>query len=66
MNEICCMQAKDVDTQDLSCVFSVDHFGHSITLLLCECLDAGIVSARSASSGCSRIKMKQSGTILES
>jgi len=30
MDEVCCMQAKDVHTQNVSCVLSVDHLCHAI------------------------------------
>ena len=42
VDEVCSMQAHDVDSQDLSCVLAIDHLGHALTLLLCQGLHSYI------------------------
>ena len=36
MDQVCRVQAEDVDPQDLPRVIAVDHLGHAVALQLCQ------------------------------
>ena len=38
MDEVSCVEANDVDAQDLSCVLAVHHLCQTLALLLCQSL----------------------------
>ena len=38
MDQVSCMQPNDMHTQNFACVLPVDHFGHTVSFLLCKCL----------------------------